>query len=100
MPRPTRFTPGKDSVPTVRKAGWVQGSVWLYPVQEVQLIVEYFSLTQGSGPVSQRSRNRFYAGRLVMWSGLQAEVCVGRFPVDLMASAFSHSFTALLEWNV
>jgi len=31
MPCPTRFTPGKDPVPIVRKAGWAQGSVWLYP---------------------------------------------------------------------
>jgi len=32
-----------------------------------------------------------------MRSGLQADVCAGRFPVDLMVSAFSHRFTALME---
>ena len=28
MPRPGRFTPGKDPVPIVQEAGWVPGSVW------------------------------------------------------------------------
>ena len=27
-PRPGRFTPGKDPVPTVQKAGWAIGPVW------------------------------------------------------------------------
>jgi hypothetical protein len=27
-PRPARFTPGKDPVPTVQVAGWASGPVW------------------------------------------------------------------------
>ena len=27
-PRPGRFTPGKDPVPIVQKAGWATGPVW------------------------------------------------------------------------
>jgi hypothetical protein len=27
-PRPSRFTPGKDSVPIVQEAGWAPGPVW------------------------------------------------------------------------
>jgi len=27
-PRPGRFTPGKDTVPTVQEAGWAPGPVW------------------------------------------------------------------------
>ena len=27
-PRPGRFTPGKDPVPIVQKAGWAPGPVW------------------------------------------------------------------------
>ena len=27
-PRPGRFTPGKDPVPTVQEAGWALGPVW------------------------------------------------------------------------
>ena len=27
-PRPDRFTPGKDPVPTVKEAGWAPGPVW------------------------------------------------------------------------
>jgi hypothetical protein len=27
-PRPDRFTPGKDPVPIVQKAGWAPGPVW------------------------------------------------------------------------
>jgi hypothetical protein len=26
--RPGRFTPGKDTVPTVQEAGWAQGPIW------------------------------------------------------------------------
>ena len=29
MPRPGRFTSGKDPVPTVQEAGWVPGPVWM-----------------------------------------------------------------------
>ena len=28
MPRPGRFTPGKDPVPIVQEAWWAPGSVW------------------------------------------------------------------------
>ena len=28
MPRPGRFTPGKDPVPIVQEAGWAPGLVW------------------------------------------------------------------------
>ena len=28
MPRPSRFTPGKDPVPIVQEAGWAPGLVW------------------------------------------------------------------------
>ena len=28
MPRPGRFTPGKDPVPIVQEAGWAKGGVW------------------------------------------------------------------------
>jgi hypothetical protein len=28
-PRPGRFTPGKDPIPTVREAGWATGPVWM-----------------------------------------------------------------------
>ena len=28
MPRPGRFTPGKDTVPIVKVAGWATGQVW------------------------------------------------------------------------
>jgi len=28
MPRPGRFTPGKDPVPIVKKVGWAPGPVW------------------------------------------------------------------------
>jgi hypothetical protein len=28
-PRPGRFTPGKDPVPIVQKAGWAPGPVWM-----------------------------------------------------------------------
>jgi hypothetical protein len=28
MPRPGRFTPGKDPVPIVREAGWAPGPAW------------------------------------------------------------------------
>ena len=27
-PRPGRFTPGKDPIPTVHEAGWAPGPVW------------------------------------------------------------------------
>ena len=27
-PRPSRFTPGRDTVPTVQEAGWATGPVW------------------------------------------------------------------------
>jgi hypothetical protein len=29
MPRPSRFTSGKDPVPIVQEAGWDPGSVWM-----------------------------------------------------------------------
>jgi len=29
MPRPSRFTPGKDPVPIVQEAGWALGPVWM-----------------------------------------------------------------------
>ena len=29
MPRPGRFTPGKDPVPIVQEAGWATGLVWM-----------------------------------------------------------------------
>jgi len=28
MPRPGRFTPGKDPVPIAQEAGWAPGPVW------------------------------------------------------------------------
>jgi len=28
MPRPGRFTPGKDPVPILQEAGWAPGAVW------------------------------------------------------------------------
>ena len=56
-------------------------SSWMYPLSlkvDLQFIMEDFSVAQIPGPVHQGSKNDMFAGRMVVWSGVQVKVYGGK----------------------
>jgi hypothetical protein len=53
--------------------------------EELQLIMEAFMITQGSGSMHQRGKNSLFVRTVVMGVGMETEVGVYGFVVDSVA---------------
>jgi hypothetical protein len=53
-------------------------------LEKLQLIIEAFVITQGSGPMYQRGKHSLFVGRVVVRVRMEIEVGVCGFTVDSM----------------